>query len=130
VRRRRWSAEEKGRIVADAVSPGAVIAGVARRHDLTPQHLSNWIRAAKAGRIVLPAEREPDFVPIIAAGQGNKRDVKYISRIFARLPYRGEMNFMSRNFRIYLDRDGRRWSYTHDADRRLTTIANPMGDQV
>ena len=70
VRRRRWSAEEKGRIVAEAVAPGAVIAEVARRHDLTPQHLSNWIRAAKGGRIVLPAEREPDFVPIIAAGSG------------------------------------------------------------
>ena len=68
VRRRRWSAEGKGRIVAEAVAPGAVIAEVARRHDLTPQHLSNWIRAAKGGRIVLPAEREPDFVPIVAAG--------------------------------------------------------------
>ena len=68
VRRRRWRAEEKGRIVAEAVVPGAVIAEVARRHDLTPQHLSNWIRAAKAGDIVLPAERETGFVPIIAAG--------------------------------------------------------------
>jgi transposase len=68
VRRRRWSAEEKGRIVAEAVAPGAVIAEVARRHDLTPQHLSNWIRAAKAGRIALPAERDLDFVPVIAAG--------------------------------------------------------------
>jgi transposase len=66
VRRRRWTWEEKGRIVAEAVSPGAVIAEVARRHDLTPQHLSNWIRAAKAGRVALPAESELDFVPIIA----------------------------------------------------------------
>ena len=42
VRRRRWMDEEKGRIVAEAVAPGAVIAEVARRHDLMPQHLSNW----------------------------------------------------------------------------------------
>jgi transposase-like protein len=33
VRRRRWSDEEKGRIVAEAIGPGAVIADVARRHD-------------------------------------------------------------------------------------------------
>ncbi len=66
VRRRRWSAREKGRIVAEAVAPGAVIAAVARRHELTPQHLSNWIGAAKRGQIALPAESVPGFVPVIA----------------------------------------------------------------
>ena len=66
VRRRRWRSEEKGRIVAEAVAPGAVIAEVARRHDLTPQHLSNWIRAAKAGQIALPEEASIAFVPIVA----------------------------------------------------------------
>lgn len=67
VRRRRWTAAEKGGIVAEAVGPGAVIAEVARRHELTPQHLSNWIRAAKAGQIVLPAEMASGFVPIVVA---------------------------------------------------------------
>jgi transposase len=67
VRRRRWSDGEKGRIVAEAVAPGAVIADVARRNELAPQHLSNWIRAAKAGRLVLPGDRLPAFVPVIAA---------------------------------------------------------------
>ena len=36
---------------------GAVIADVARRHDLAPQQLSNWIRAAKDGQFVLPADQ-------------------------------------------------------------------------
>src|SRR5277367_2909761 len=58
VRRRRWSDEEKGRIVAEAIGPGAVIADVARRHDLVPQHLWNWIRAAREGRFALPG-RQP-----------------------------------------------------------------------
>jgi transposase len=62
VRRRRWSDGEKGRIVAEAIVPGAVIAEVARRHDLAPQHLSNWIRAAKDGRFALPADAMPTFV--------------------------------------------------------------------
>ena len=66
-RRRRWTAAEKGRIVAEAIARGAVIAEVARRHELTPQHLSNWIRAAKAGQIVLSAEMAPGFVPIVVA---------------------------------------------------------------
>jgi transposase len=75
VRRRRWSDEEKGRIVAEAIAPGAVIADVARRHDLVPQHVWNWIKAAKEGRVMLPAP-EPSaesaeatdaaFVPVVA----------------------------------------------------------------
>jgi transposase len=66
VRRRRWSDEEKGRIVAEAIAPGAVVAEVARRHDLAPQHLSNWIKAAKDGRLVLPADEMPTFVPVVS----------------------------------------------------------------
>jgi transposase len=69
VRRRRWRIEDKGRIVAEAVAPGAVIAEVARRHDLAPQHLSNWIRAAKAGRFALPGDDGVAFVPVIAAAE-------------------------------------------------------------
>lgn len=65
VRRRRWTAEEKGRVVAEAVAPGAVIAEVARRHDLVPQHLSNWIRSAKDGHFALPCEDRQAFVPAV-----------------------------------------------------------------
>ena len=74
-RRRRWSDEEKGRIVAEAIAtPGAVIADVARRHDLAPQHLSNWIRAAKDGCFALPADEMPTFVPVVSvkSAQVNK----------------------------------------------------------
>ena len=68
IRRRRWTDEEKGRIVAEAVKSGAVIAQAARRHDMTPQHLSNWIRAAKDGRFAIPADEEVRFVPLVASG--------------------------------------------------------------
>jgi transposase-like protein len=40
---------------------------VARRHDLAPQHVWNWVRAAKAGRFALPADGVPAFVPVISA---------------------------------------------------------------
>jgi transposase len=66
VRRRRWSEDEKGRIVAEAIAPGAVIADVARRHDLVPQHLWNWIRAAREGRFALPADGLGAFVPVVS----------------------------------------------------------------
>lgn len=65
VRRRRWSDKAKGRIVAEAIAPGAVISDVARRHDLVPQHLWNWIKAAREGRFALPGDGVPAFVPVM-----------------------------------------------------------------
>jgi transposase len=76
VRRRRWSDNEKGRIVAEAIAPGAVAADVARRHDLAPQHLWNWIRAAKEGRFALPGDEVPAFVPIGLLESGQAQEVR------------------------------------------------------
>jgi transposase len=73
-RRRRWTVEEKGRIVAEALCAGVAVAEVARRHDMSSQHLFNWIRAAREGRLTLSAEACPHaesmrFVPIVAAAE-------------------------------------------------------------
>jgi transposase len=66
-RRRRWTEEDEGRIVAEAVARGAVISEVARRHELTPQHLFTWIRAAKDGNLALQTDNVPAFVPVVPA---------------------------------------------------------------
>src|SRR6202521_2261040 len=65
-RRRRWSDEAKGRIVAESYSPGAVVSEVARRHDISPQHLFAWRKVARAGLLSLPADDAPMFVPVVA----------------------------------------------------------------
>jgi transposase len=64
-RRRRWSDEAKGRIVAESFAPGAVVSEVARRHDISPQHLFAWRKAARAGLLSLPADEAPMFVPVV-----------------------------------------------------------------
>jgi transposase len=81
VRRRRWSDGAKGRIVAEAIAPGAVISDVARRHDLVPQHLWNWIKAAREGRFALPGDGLPAFVPVVseASGHDPAQDVRSAS---------------------------------------------------
>jgi transposase len=64
-RRRRWSDAAKGRIVAESYAPGAVVSEVARRHDISPQHLFAWRKAARAGLLSLPADEVPMFVPVV-----------------------------------------------------------------
>ena len=63
--RRRWSGEAKGRIVVESYAPGAVVSEVARRHDISPQHLFGWRKAARAGLLTLPADEAPMFVPVV-----------------------------------------------------------------
>jgi transposase len=66
-RRRRWSDDVKGQVVAESYEPGAVVSEVARRHDMTPQHLFAWRKAARAGGLVLAAAAPPMFVPVVTA---------------------------------------------------------------
>lgn len=49
-RRRRWSVEEKLRIVAEVEEPGAGITEVAARHEVYPSLLFNW-RAGKYAKV-------------------------------------------------------------------------------
>ncbi len=63
-RRRRWSLEEKARIVAESLAPGAV-AGVARRYDIHPNQLYGWRREVRlAGMATVP---DSVFVPVAVA---------------------------------------------------------------
>jgi transposase len=46
-RRRRWSAEQRSQIVEESFVPGAVVAAVARRHDVHPSLVHAWRREAR-----------------------------------------------------------------------------------
>jgi len=47
-RRRRWSDDDKARIVVESFAPGANVSEVARRNGLSPQQLFAWRREARA----------------------------------------------------------------------------------
>ena len=47
-RRRRWSDDDKARIVVESLIPGANVSEVARRNGLSPQQLFAWRREARA----------------------------------------------------------------------------------
>ena len=66
-RRRRWSAEEKARIVAETLEPGASVSEIARRWQICPQQVFGWRRQARldiSGSTAGPAPCSlPPFVP-------------------------------------------------------------------
>jgi transposase len=57
--RRRWSRDDRARILEETLVPGAVVSAVARRHGLMPQQLFAWRREARK------AGEAPAFVPAV-----------------------------------------------------------------
>jgi transposase-like protein len=58
-RRRRWRDDVKAQIVAESRAPGAVVSEVARRHEISPQLLSTWRKAARDGLLKAPSGAKP-----------------------------------------------------------------------
>jgi transposase-like protein len=62
-RRRRWSDDEKARIVAESLDPSTTSSAVARRYGLHASQLFVWHQ-----QLAAPAAREaPEFVPVVVA---------------------------------------------------------------
>jgi transposase len=64
-RRRKWSDDDKARIVAETLEPGAVVTEVARRWQISPQQVFDWRRQARIGAAKATAPAVADFVPIV-----------------------------------------------------------------
>ena len=50
-RRRKWSAEEKAKILTEAFDPGATVSAVADRNGISRSQLYAWMRLARDGSI-------------------------------------------------------------------------------
>ena len=61
-RRRRWSEEERLRILSEAFAPGACVADVCRRHDISSALIYTWRRKLLDAGAVQEAE-VPDGLP-------------------------------------------------------------------
>ena len=65
-RRRRWSVQDKLRLVAEMAEPGARVRAVAARHGVCESLLFAWRRQARDG--VLVAAEMPVFMPVHMLG--------------------------------------------------------------
>jgi transposase len=64
-RRRRWSDDEKARIIDESLRPGAQVADIARRHGVSRGLLYTWRRAARCAPASSLEPPEPAFVPVL-----------------------------------------------------------------
>lgn len=86
-RRRKWSRDDKVRIVAEIAASGDSVCAVARRHGLSPQQLFGWRRQLREAAAGHPRAEEVQFVPAVveavvqapALGQG-RRAPRYKSK--------------------------------------------------
>ena len=76
-RRRRWSAEEKQRIIAEAEQPGSGISQVSRKYGVSTSQLFNWRKQfQKGGQVAVRAN--DDVVPAneLRAAQARIRELE------------------------------------------------------
>ena len=77
-RRRRWSLEEKLRIVAETERAGSGIAEIARRYEISRGLLWNWRSQVRGG--VLRPEPLPVFLPVqTISDPATGNDAKHVS---------------------------------------------------
>ena len=92
--RRSWSDEEKRRIVAEAVLPGASVADIARRHGVNANLVFNWRKIARAAlpaaepnasavslqaNASSPAAEHCEFIPIGVIGRAEDEEPALIA---------------------------------------------------
>ena len=66
-RRRRWSEEDKARIVAESLDPATTSSAVARRYGLHVSQLFVWRQQLQRSALSAETVRGPEFVPVLLA---------------------------------------------------------------
>ena len=72
--RRRWTPEEKQRIVAESFGAPRIVSATARRHGLSNSQLFTWRRLAREGKLVVEDDAAA-FVPAVVAPEHRMPDV-------------------------------------------------------
>ena len=80
-RRRRWSRDDKMRIIEETLAPGAVVTEIARRHGIATSLVFTWRRRA---RLATVASAGPRLVPVQVAAAESVRSIEAPAAIPAR----------------------------------------------
>jgi transposase len=80
-RRRRWSRDDKMRIIEETLAPGAVVTEIAQRHGIATSLVFTWRRRA---RLATVASAGPRLVPVQVAGAESVQSIQAPATIPAR----------------------------------------------
>ena len=80
-RRRRWSCDDKMRIIEETLAPGAVVTEIAQRHGIATSLVFTWRRRA---RLATVASAGPRLVPVQVAAAESVRLIQAPTAIPAR----------------------------------------------
>src|SRR5436305_15143657 len=80
-RRRRWSRDDKMRIIEETLAPGAVVTEIARRHGIATSLVFTWRRRARLATI---ASAGPRLVPVRVATAESVQSIQAPAAIPAR----------------------------------------------
>src|SRR5271156_5562570 len=80
-RRRRWSRDDKMRIIEDTLAPGAVVTEIARRHGISTSLVFTWRRRA---RLATVASAGPRLVPVQVATAESVQSIEAAAAMPAR----------------------------------------------
>jgi len=88
-RRRRYSAEEKQRMVQETYQPGMTLSQVARANGISPSLLFRWRKLAGAG--ALQAVRADESVVPASEYQEAQRQIKELQRLLGKKTLENEI---------------------------------------
>ena len=87
-RRRRWSDEQRERILADVFRSGARVCDVARRHDVARSLIYQWRRSALR-------QVEPVFVPAVLVDDPPEQASDPVAAVVLDLPGGGRLSIFA-----------------------------------
>jgi transposase len=104
--RRRWTSQEKQRIVAESFAVPRNVSATARRYGLSNGQLFSWRRLAREGKLVLDGD-DAGFVPaMVAAERSDGDEGNSLTQSGAAMPTDGRMEIvLSRARRVIVGRD-------------------------
>ena len=81
-RRRRWSRDDKMRIIEETLAPGAVVTEIARRHGIATSLVFTWRRRARLATVASAARLVP--VEVAATAAESVRSIEAATAMAAR----------------------------------------------
>ena len=104
--RRRWSDEEKARVVRASLRPGERVGEVARRYGVSRWQLSAWRGLARKGKLSVPSSTGPEAEPIAVASEPEREPAFATVEVDAAPePDRGSVSIEARGVTVRLDGD-------------------------